>query len=79
VRCLSRKQIINGMHRLGEGALLDDCFHVLPAVGVMALWEHGDEEPSRTPGSHSSQYVSLYGLKPFGDGAHACAAELAEQ
>jgi hypothetical protein len=36
-RRLYRKQVIDGVYRLDEGALLDDFFHYLEEVGVMAL------------------------------------------
>ena len=36
-RRLDRKQVIDGVYRLDEGALLDDFFHYLEDVGVMAL------------------------------------------
>jgi hypothetical protein len=39
-RRLYRKQVIDGVYRLDERALLDDCFHLLLALGVMTLLEH---------------------------------------
>ena len=36
-RRLYRKQLVDGVYRLDEGALLDDFFHFLRAIGVMAL------------------------------------------
>ena len=36
-RRLYRKQRMDGVYRLDEGALLDDCFHFLPASGVLGL------------------------------------------
>lgn len=38
-RRLYRKQVVDGVYRLDAGALLDDCFHFLHALGVMALLE----------------------------------------
>jgi hypothetical protein len=38
-RRLDRKQVVDGVYRLDEGALLDDFFHFLQAIGVMALLE----------------------------------------
>ena len=38
-RRLYRKQWVDGVYRLDEGALLDDFFHFLQAIGVMALLE----------------------------------------
>jgi hypothetical protein len=42
-RRLYRKQLVDGVYRLDGGALLDDFFHFLQAVEVMALLEqvHG--------------------------------------
>src|ERR1700752_3929655 len=42
-RRLYRKQRVDGVYRLDEGALLDDFFHFLQAIGVMALLDeaHG--------------------------------------
>ena len=42
-RCLYRKQVVDGVYRLDEGARLDDFFHFLQAIEVMALLEevHG--------------------------------------
>jgi hypothetical protein len=39
-RRLYGKQVVDGVYRLDEGALLDDFFHFLQAPGVMALLEH---------------------------------------
>jgi hypothetical protein len=46
-RRLYRKQGIDGVYRLDEGALLDDFFHYLEDVGVMALLAdiHGTAMP----------------------------------
>ena len=42
-RRLYRKQLVDGVYRLDEGALLDDFLHFLEAIGVMTLLEqvHG--------------------------------------
>jgi hypothetical protein len=42
-RRLYRKAVVDGVDRLDEGALLDDCFPFLRGIGVMALLEevHG--------------------------------------
>jgi hypothetical protein len=42
-RRLYRKPVVDGVYRLDEGAVLDDFFHVLRAIGVMTLLEeaHG--------------------------------------
>jgi hypothetical protein len=34
-RRLYRKQVVDGVYRLDEGALLDDFFHFLPELGVV--------------------------------------------
>ena len=46
-RRLYRKPLVDGVYRLGEGALLDDFFHFLQAIEVMALLEqvHGTAIP----------------------------------
>jgi hypothetical protein len=36
-RLLYRKQVVDGVYRLDEGAVLDDFLHFLPLLGVMAL------------------------------------------
>jgi hypothetical protein len=38
-RRLYRKQLVEGVYRLDEGAALDDCFHFLQARSVTALLE----------------------------------------
>ncbi len=42
-RRLYRKQQVDGVYRLDEGAVLDDFFHFLQRIGVMVLLEqvHG--------------------------------------
>jgi hypothetical protein len=42
-RRLYRTQEVDGVYRLDEGAVLDDFFHFLPTLGVLALREevHG--------------------------------------
>jgi hypothetical protein len=39
-RRLYHKLVIEGVNRRDEGALLDDCFPLLPALGVVTLVEH---------------------------------------
>ena len=41
-RRLYRQQLVDGVYRLDEGALLDDCVHFLQAIEVMALLEQVD-------------------------------------
>jgi DDE family transposase len=62
-RRLYRKPLVDGVYRLDEGALLDDGFHFLQAIGVMSLREeaHGAAVPrERVP---VVQDVLLDGLK----------------
>jgi hypothetical protein len=62
-RRLYRKQEIDGVYRLDEGALLDDFFHFLQAVGVMALLEHSQGAAIQREMIPFVQYVLLYGVK----------------
>ena len=39
-RRLYRKQVVDGVYRLEAGAVLDDFYHFVQAIGVMALLEH---------------------------------------
>jgi hypothetical protein len=62
-RRLYRKQVIDGVYRLDEGALLDEFFHFLEELGVlelMALVRGTAVEREMVPWV---QYVLLYGLK----------------
>jgi hypothetical protein len=77
-RRLYRQQEVDGVYRLDEGAVLDEFFHFLQALGVMALLEevHGAAiEREMVP---YVQYVLLYGLKTlFGiESMHALPALL---
>src|SRR6266511_919859 len=62
-RRLYRKQEVDGVYRLDAGAVLDDFFHFLDQIGVLALLAevHGAAMP-REMGPYV-QYVLLYGLK----------------
>jgi hypothetical protein len=62
-RRLYRKQVVDGVYRLDEGAVLDDFFHFLQAVGVMTLLEqaHGAAIPREMV--PFVQYVLRYGVK----------------
>jgi hypothetical protein len=62
-RRLYRKQEIDGVYRLDEGAVLDDFFHFLQAVGVMPLLEQSRSAASQREMMAFVQYVLLYGLK----------------
>jgi hypothetical protein len=61
-RRLYRKQLVDGVYRLDEGALLDDFFHFLQAIGVMSLLEaaHAAVQREMVP---FVQYILLDGLK----------------
>ena len=62
-RRLYRKAVVDGVYRLDEGAVLDDFFHFLRGIGVMALLAevHGTAiQRERRP---DVQYILLYGLK----------------
>jgi len=62
-RRLCRTQEIDGVYRLDEGAVLDDFFHFLQAVGVMALLEQSQGAAIQREMIAFAQYVLLYGVK----------------
>jgi Transposase DDE domain len=62
-RRLYRKQVVDGVYRLDEGAVLDDFFHFLEQVGVMALLAEAHGAGIQRHMLPFSQYVLLYGLK----------------
>jgi hypothetical protein len=62
-RRLYRKQEIDGVYRLDEGAVLDDFFHFLQSIGVMALLEEVHGAAIQREMIPYVQYVLLYGLK----------------
>jgi hypothetical protein len=62
-RRLYRKQLVDGVYRLDEGALLDDFFHFLRAIEVMALLEQVDGTAIQREMIPFVQYLLLYGLK----------------
>jgi hypothetical protein len=62
-RRLYRKQLVDGVYRLDEGALLDDFFHFLQAIGVMAMWEEAHGAAIHREMLPFVQYVLLYGVK----------------
>ena len=62
-RRLYRKEVVDGVYRLDEGALLDDFFHFLRGIGVMALLEHVHGTAIQREMLPSVQYILLYGLK----------------
>jgi Transposase DDE domain len=69
-RRLYRKQEVDGVYRLDEGAVLDDFFHFLRAIGVMALLEEVHGAAIQREMVPFVQYILLYGLKTlFGIGS----------
>jgi hypothetical protein len=62
-RRLYRKQVVDGVYRLDEGALLDDFFHFLQAIEVMALLEQVHGTAIQREMLPFVQYLLLYGLK----------------
>jgi hypothetical protein len=62
-RRLYRKQVVDGVYRLDEGALLDDFFHFLQAIGVMGLLEEAHGAAIHREMVPFVQYVLLYGVK----------------
>ena len=62
-RRLYRQQVVDGVYRLDEGALLDDFSHFLQERGVMAMRQEipgAGIERAMVP---FVQYLLLYGLK----------------
>src|SRR5262244_3797514 len=62
-RRLYRKQVVDGVYRLDEGAVLDDFFHFLEQVGVMALLAEVHGAGPEREMLRFIQYVLLYSLK----------------
>jgi hypothetical protein len=62
-RRLYRKQVVDGVYRLDEGAVLDDFFHFLRAIGVMTLLEEAHGTAIQREMVPFVQYILLYGLK----------------
>jgi len=62
-RRLYRKQVVDGVYRLEAGALLDDFFHFLQAIGVMALLEQVHGAAIHREMVPFVQYLLLYGVK----------------
>jgi hypothetical protein len=62
-RRLYRKQLVDGVYRLDEGALLDDFCHFLQAIGVMTLLEEAHGAAIYRQMVPFVQYVLLYGMK----------------
>jgi Transposase DDE domain len=64
-RRLYRKQEVDGVYRLDEGAVLDDFFHFLRTIGVMALLEEVHGTAMQREMLPYVQYVLLYGMKTW--------------
>jgi Transposase DDE domain len=62
-RRLYRKQVVDGVYRLDEGALLDDFFHFLQTLGVADLMEGVHGAAIQREMVPVVQYLLLYGLK----------------
>jgi hypothetical protein len=62
-RRLYRKQEVDGVYRLDEGAVLDDFFHFLDQIGVMALLAEVHGTAMQREMVPYVQYVLRYGLK----------------
>jgi DDE family transposase len=62
-RRLYRKQEVDGVYRLDEGAVLDDFFHFLDQIGVTALLAEVHGTAIQREMVPYVQYVLLYGLK----------------
>jgi hypothetical protein len=62
-RRLYHKQVVDGVYRLDEGALLDEFFHFLQARGVMTLLEEVQGTSMHRVLVPFVHYLLLYGLK----------------
>src|SRR5262245_40752869 len=62
-RRLYRKQVIDSVYRLDEGAVLDDFLRFLQSLGVMALFEQACGAGIRREMVPFVHYILLYGLK----------------
>jgi hypothetical protein len=62
-RRLYRKQEVDGVYRLDEGAVLDEFFQFLRSIGVMVLLEEAHGAAIQREMVPYVQYVLLYGLK----------------
>jgi hypothetical protein len=62
-RRLYRKQVVDGVYQLDEGAVLDDFFHFLRQLGVLDLMEGVQGKALQREMVPVVQYLLLYGLK----------------
>jgi len=79
-RRLYRKQVVDGVYRLDAGALLDDFFSFLQAIGVMPLLEqvHG-AAIHREMVPFMQDCPALWAEDPVWDEEHQCPAHFAVQ
>jgi hypothetical protein len=62
-RRLYQKQVVDGVYRLDEGALLDDCFHFMCELGGVDLMKRVQGTAMQRERVPVVQYLLLYGLK----------------
>ena len=62
-RRLYRQQVVDGVYRLDEGALLDDFFHFLQVLGVVDLMARVQGTAIQREMVPAVPYLLLYGLK----------------
>lgn len=62
-RRLYRKQVVDGVYRLDEGAVLDQFFHFLQGLGVLDLMAHVQGKGIQREMVPCVHYLLLYGLK----------------
>jgi hypothetical protein len=62
-RRLYRKQVVDGVYRLDEGALLDDFFHFMQELGVVDWLNDVQGTAVQRVMVPGMQYILLYGLK----------------
>jgi len=62
-RRLYRKQVVDGVYRLDEGALLDDFFYFLQQLGVVDLLDNVQGTAVQREMVPFVQYILLYSLK----------------
>ena len=62
-RRLWKKQPVDAIYSLEEGAILDECMHCLDEVGVLSRWQALQGEDIQREMVDFFQYVMLYGRK----------------
>lgn len=66
-RVVSKKNEVNGVYHLDQGAILDEFFHFLETTGVSKLLSELKGEGIKREMVDFTQYVMLYGLKTLFD------------